>query len=146
MIQFMKIITHSSKETIGLGERLGKRLQGGEVVCLFGDLGAGKTTLVKGIAKSLEITKRLLSPTYIIVRHYPINHKTAKTLYHIDLYRIKNVAETMDLGLKDWLSDKSAIVVIEWSERLEYLLPSDKIDIHFQYIDEYTREITIENT
>ncbi len=143
MMQSMKKITHSAKETIGLGESLGRWLGGGEVVCLYGELGSGKTTFTQGLAKGLGIKRRILSPTFIIVRHYPINRKLLKTFYHVDLYRIEKTKDSVDLGLNDWFYHKSNILVIEWPQRLGRLLPQKRIDIYFNYISENEREITI---
>ncbi|OGG15224.1 tRNA (adenosine(37)-N6)-threonylcarbamoyltransferase complex ATPase subunit type 1 TsaE [Candidatus Gottesmanbacteria bacterium RIFCSPHIGHO2_01_FULL_39_10] len=137
----MKFLSHTQGETIGLGERVGKTLRGGEVVALYGDLGAGKTTFVHGLANGLGIKKRILSPTFIIVRHYDIKNNTAKVLYHIDLYRLEKIQEIGSLGLKDLMHNKSNIVIIEWPERLANLLPQERIDIHFKYLTENEREI-----
>lgn len=138
----MKYITHSADETIGLGERFAKRVGGGEVLCLYGELGAGKTTFIQGFAKGIGIRKRILSPTFIIVRRYSIIDSPL-TFYHIDLYRIKQPEETIELGLKDWLHNPNFIVAIEWPERLGKLLPDKTIDIHFKYVNENKREISM---
>ncbi len=139
----MKIISHSRQDTIGLGERVGKDLKGGEVVALYGDLGAGKTTFAQGLARGLGIKKRILSPTFIIVRHYDIKDNIAKDLYHIDLYRIEKSHHISRLGIIDFMNKNSNIVAIEWPERLGKSLPKDRIDVHFKYMGENEREITI---
>lgn len=131
--------TESAKETKGLGAELGHSLleKGSglpKVLCLWGELGSGKTTFVQGMAKGFGITSRLLSPTFIIVRRYDIP-KTLYVLYHMDLYRMQGNADIEGLGFADMLADPNALVVIEWPERLGALLPSRRIDAHFATID-----------
>lgn len=137
-----KIITKSKNETIELGESIVSRLHGGEVVALFGELGAGKTTFVQGMAKGLRIKRRILSPTFIIVRHYPIaNNKSFNVLYHIDLYRLKDPQELQGLGLTELFASSDSIVVVEWPERLGTFLPQKRREIYFKYISDQEREI-----
>jgi tRNA threonylcarbamoyladenosine biosynthesis protein TsaE len=169
MIQNMKTITTNSfSETQKFAEDYARSLKGGQILCLFGDLGYGKTTFVQGLAKGLGITGKIISPTFIIMRSYKItdgvilgrsspkknddtriNSKldsgqaimTAKTFYHIDLYRINNEEEIIDLGLLDILSDSDNVVAIEWPEKMGKLLPEKRIDVRFEYIDENKRKI-----
>ncbi|MDP3955515.1 MAG: tRNA (adenosine(37)-N6)-threonylcarbamoyltransferase complex ATPase subunit type 1 TsaE [bacterium] len=117
------------------------------ILCLYGDLGSGKTTFIQGFAKGLGITKRILSPTFIMMRQYQItNHKSQITnLFHIDLYRIDDEKGTESLGLEEIWSDPNNIVAIEWPEKIEKILPKKRIDIRFEYLDESSRQLTISN-
>lgn len=131
------IITKSAKETTALGERIAREKL--RFVCLYGELGSGKTTFTQGFAKGLGITSRLLSPTFIIVRRYDIP-KSKKLLYHIDLYRVFNFE---GLGLTEIFADENAIVVIEWAERLGDMLPKNRTDIYFTVFDNGQHTIAI---
>ncbi|PIP74851.1 MAG: tRNA (adenosine(37)-N6)-threonylcarbamoyltransferase complex ATPase subunit type 1 TsaE [Candidatus Levybacteria bacterium CG_4_9_14_3_um_filter_35_16] len=148
-----KFITKSYKETRKLGEKLAEEIKKGTVVALYGDLGSGKTTFVQGFAKGLKIKKRLISPTFIILRTYKIRLKTknlklktsvqeVKNFYHVDLYRIQNGEDIREIGLDEIIENGNDIVAIEWAEKLGYLLPKKRIDIYFKSQDD-TREITI---
>lgn len=106
-------ITHSPAETEAFGERFGKRLRAGDLVLLTGELGAGKTTFVRGVARGLGSPAPVASPTFQLVRLYPGRVQLA----HVDLYRIEKTSELTDLGL-DELADEGA-VVIEWGDRLD---------------------------
>lgn len=131
------MVTTSAKETQKIGAELAKR--GARIVCLYGELGSGKTTFTQGFAKGLGITSRLLSPTFIIVRRYDIP-KSNKLLYHIDLYRVSTFE---GLGLAEIFADENAIVVIEWAERLGDILPENRTDIHFSVLDNEQHKIII---
>ena len=100
------------------------------VICLYGDLGMGKTTFVQGFALGLGITTRLLSPTFIIVRRHNVP-AIRRAFYHIDLYRMQNEKEMKELGLQEICTNKQHIVVIEWAERLGRYLPKERVDIYF---------------
>ena len=135
--------TASEKETIALGKKLAKRLRGGEVLALRGELGAGKTTLVKGIAAGLGVKKTITSPTFLLMRVYPIRHPAIKTLIHVDCYRIKKAGEIGDLGIGEYLGKKDAVVVIEWPEKIKKLLPRQTIFITLQSKQALSRIITV---
>lgn len=145
-----EVTTHSNEETFTLGSDFSKSLQSGNVVCLYGELGSGKTTFVKGIAKGFGITNRILSPSFILVRQYQIlNEKIKKesginNLYHLDLYRLNSESEVRNIGIEEFLSDQGSVIVIEWSERGFGLLQKRNYDIHFELTDEFTRKITIQ--
>jgi len=113
-----------------------------QVIALTGDLGSGKTTFMQGFAEGLGYTGRLISPTFILMRQYPIQ---SGKLYHLDVYRLdKNVdEEAKDLGLMEIMSDPSNIVVIEWAEKMRTILPEDTQWISFEYVDDETRKIMI---
>lgn len=122
---------------------MGERLAGErpKIVCLYGELGSGKTTFVQGFARGLGITTRLLSPTFIIVRRYKLPEENF--FYHIDLYRTSSTADLEQLGLSEIFLDPAAYVVIEWAEKLGELLPKDRRDIYFTTLDDERHTIII---
>lgn len=141
-----KIITKNAQETAKVGQELAQYLAGRgapHILCLYGELGAGKTTFTQGFARGLGITSRLLSPTFIIVRRYQIPDKE-NYLYHVDLYRLHSAAEMEGIGIPEIFADLASYTVIEWSERLGKLMPPDHISIHFTCLQDDTHAIIIE--
>lgn len=128
------VLTHNSSETQKYGEKLAEKLKNGGIVCLYGELGAGKTTLVQGIAKGLGIKQRINSPTFIIARKYD-------NFWHIDLYRLNSLEETEAIGIKEILEDTNNIVVIEWPEKIKNILPKHYVEIKLRVVSELEREI-----
>jgi tRNA threonylcarbamoyladenosine biosynthesis protein TsaE len=143
-----KIITKKPEETAAAGEALARYIAGREgpcIVCLYGELGSGKTTFTQGFARGLGITSRLLSPTFIIVRRYQIPKKE-NYLYHVDLYRLHIVTDLEGIGLPEIFTDSASYTVVEWAERLGGLLPDNRIDIHFGVMDDERHTIIIKST
>jgi len=132
--QLKTFISHSKEETIAFGELIGKAAPGGSVIAFRGDLGAGKTTLSKGIAKGLGINEEVTSPTYTIVSEY----KGRLALYHIDAYRLGGEADFAEIGAHDMLEKPGSLCLIEWSERLPGIVNDTTaiIDIRFEHGDE----------
>ena len=130
--------TASEEETIALGERIARELPRKAVVLLIGNLGAGKTTIAKGIAKGLDAAapEEISSPTFTLIHEY------GDRLYHIDLYRLDTAAEVATLGL-DEIFDSDAIVLIEWGERFPDLMPAQHIEIRLEPEGEDGRRIEI---
>lgn len=148
-----QVISTSSEETQKLGEEFVKRLRPGDIVCLYGDLGSGKTTFVQGMARGLGIMSRIISPTFILIRRHIMHNKDKKnstinkniqSLYHIDLYRLEDEKSIQDIGLEELFDDKNSIVVIEWAEKLGSLLPKKRWDVRFAHRDENSRKIRID--
>ncbi len=139
-------ITNNLRETQKLAESLVKRLDKGDVVALYGNLGSGKTTFVQGLARGFGIRKRIISPTFIIVRTYKIGSKyqvlDIKHFYHIDLYRIEGKKDLRGLGIEEIINGKD-IVVIEWAEKMQNLLPKKRWDVKFEDLGDSRRKITI---
>lgn len=105
-------------------------MRGGEVIALSGELGAGKTTLIKGIAAGLGIRRPITSPTFLLLRVYPVRgNPRLRRLVHVDAYRIKHPAELVDVGLNDYLGMPDTTTVIEWAERIRPLLPGRRMTI-----------------
>jgi tRNA threonylcarbamoyladenosine biosynthesis protein TsaE len=127
-------------QTQKIAEDLAKQLNPGDFLAFYGDLGSGKTTFIQGLAKGLGIKRRIISPTFIIVRSYEINKGN---FYHIDLYRTQTKEDLLGLGIDQIIEDDNSIVAVEWAEKMGNLLPDKRIELHFKYIDENKREITI---
>ncbi|OJU10886.1 MAG: tRNA (adenosine(37)-N6)-threonylcarbamoyltransferase complex ATPase subunit type 1 TsaE [Clostridiales bacterium 43-6] len=121
----MRLLTHSVKETETLGRRLAGVLKSGDTVALFGDMGAGKTAFVRGIAQGLQYPGEVSSPTFSIVNEYLGG---VCPVYHFDMYRIEGWDDLHSIGYYDFL-DKDAILIIEWSENIENALPENAIKI-----------------
>ncbi|MCX6904205.1 MAG: tRNA (adenosine(37)-N6)-threonylcarbamoyltransferase complex ATPase subunit type 1 TsaE [Verrucomicrobia bacterium] len=108
------LISHSPEETISLGEAWGRAAQRGLVIGLSGELGAGKTQLVKGVARGLGVSARVTSPSFALVNEYPSGRLP---LFHLDLYRLDTPAQIISAGLEDYLFDPRGVAVVEWMER-----------------------------
>lgn len=140
-----EFISHSGEETKEFARNFAQKLKKGTVLTLYGDLGVGKTTFVQGLAEGLGIEKRIISPTFVIVRQYGIkNHELRiKNLYHIDLYRMEHLDDILELGIKELIADNESLVVIEWAEKMKEYLPQKRFDIAFETRDEDTRVFTV---
>jgi len=142
-------LTLSPKETSKLGELLAKDIlscgfKKAFILGLKGDLGGGKTTFIQGFAKGLGIKERITSPTFVIMKNYPIKRKSRyKRFFHLDCYRINNEKEILDLGFKGIISSPENIVAVEWAERIKKILPKGSLMLDFDFIDEKTREIVL---
>ncbi len=139
------VITNSAADTQALAARLGRQLaaahpDAGAVLALSGDLGAGKTTFVQGLACGLGIAAAITSPTFILVNRYRL--PDGRRLHHADCYRLKDAPlEMWDIGLDDLLAGED-IVVIEWADRIPGLLPDDHLEVAFTYVDDTQRSLT----
>ena len=120
----MEYISNSEQDTKNIGKELTKNLQGGDILCLYGDLGAGKTALTKGIAEGLGIKEDITSPTFTLMNIYLIKNSKLKTqkLVHIDTYRLENEKQLVEIGAEDYLGAPDTVCVIEWPEKIEGLL------------------------
>jgi tRNA threonylcarbamoyladenosine biosynthesis protein TsaE len=134
------IIYHSksSDETVELGREIGKALQSNDVIALTGQLGAGKTTLIQGIAEGLEVKDYVTSPTFIIINEY----QGRLPFYHIDLYRLDEVRDMEELGIEEYFT-RGGVCVIEWAEKLKELLPKSAEKIEIEIISETERKICV---
>lgn len=134
----MKLQSKSEADTINIGRRIGEKLERGDVVCLYGELGSGKTTMVKGIASALGISERdVTSASFTII----VEYDTEVPFYHIDLYRIPS-GEAPALGLQEYLGT-DGIAVVEWAERAEREMPDEKIEVTINYSGENSRDVEI---
>ena len=143
--QKQRIKSHSAEQTIELGADLGKRLHRGDVVALHGPLGAGKTTLVKGIARSLQIQDPVTSPSFTLIAEYDgVLESTPIVLYHVDLYRIGHPQEIEDLGLEE-IMNGSGICVIEWAEKASDFLPESAVQVEIVLLEGQNRSLQIQD-
>jgi len=163
-----EFISNSAEETKKFAGEFAKKLKPGDILALYGSLGAGKTTFIQGLVASLGYKGKVFSPTFIFVRPYKIRdrplhtskHKVfqysrvlrplrglqksnIKTFYHIDLYRIEEPADLKTIGIEEFLSEDDSVSAIEWPERIENGLPERTVKIKFDYIDETKRRITV---
>jgi tRNA threonylcarbamoyladenosine biosynthesis protein TsaE len=131
------VITASPEETWQIGQLLGELLDAGDTVCLYGDLGAGKTNFTFGIAQGLDVQEQYItSPTFTFVNEY----QGRVPLYHIDLYRLKDPDELENIGFEEYV-ESDGVTVIEWAERAEDELPVEGLRVYLAYVDEHSREI-----
>lgn len=131
-------LTHNQEETKEVGHKLTALLPNGSVVLLKGDLGAGKTTLVRGVAEALGITEKITSPTFNIMKLYL---KGSKPLVHIDAYRLEDRDD--DIGLDEFIGIERGLTFIEWPDYIAKLIPDNAISINIRNIGNDDREITI---
>jgi tRNA threonylcarbamoyladenosine biosynthesis protein TsaE len=120
----IKVSTCSVEQTCKIGEKLGSILGSGDIVCMIGELGTGKTALAQGIAKSLGIGGYVTSPTFTIVNEYTGKYP----LYHFDVYRISNPEEMFEIGFEEYIYG-GGIVLIEWADLVEEILPEERIQV-----------------
>lgn len=135
--QKKEFITSNFKQTQKLGELLALELKGGEVLCLSGDLGAGKTTFTQGLLKGLKVKGPYTSPTFVVIKEYK---KKDRNIYHIDAYRI-NEKDLLNLGWEEIIAGNKNITIVEWAERVKKILPKNCVKIKFEWVDEKQRKI-----
>lgn len=136
----MVFLSQSAQETLAIGKALGEALEGGEVLCLLGPLGAGKTCLAQGVALGLGVPEDayVSSPSFVMVKEYP----GRVPVYHVDLFRAGAEQEVEDLGLLEHL-EGAGVTIIEWAEKAAHLLPSGRITVCIGIRGEETRELVI---
>ena len=146
---YMQISSNSTLQTKKIAQLLAEELRGGEIICLAGDLGAGKTTFAQGLLKGLKIKGPYTSPTFAIVKEYKINLKfkisnlKLLSVYHIDAYRI-TAKDLLELGFGDFVGKKNTVVILEWPEKVKKIIPEDAVWINFRWVNEKAREITFD--
>ena len=133
------VITNSEQETEALGARFAEKLPGGTVVAMYGDLGAGKTAFVRGMARGMGLNCRVSSPTFTIVNEY----LGQRELIHFDMYRLSGADELFEIGWEDYLA-RGAVCAVEWSEKVEDAFYGDEMRVSIEKLDDTRRKITIE--
>lgn len=131
------IITSRPEQTWRIGQLLGSLLGSGDLVCLYGDLGSGKTNFSYGIAQGLEVQEQYItSPTFTLVNEY----QGRVPFYHIDLYRLTGPEDLENIGFDEYM-DSDGVTVIEWAEKAEDALPEQCLSVYLSYVDEQSREV-----
>lgn len=157
-------ISTNSTQTKKLGKILAKELCGGEIVCLMGELGSGKTTFSQGILKGLEAKGPYTSPTFVVMKQYHVKRNTKHVaqkekknkllhvtrympcdVYHIDAYRV-GAKDILDLGWEEIIAGKNNIVIVEWAERIREIIPKDAVWIKFEHKDNNQRKLLLNST
>lgn len=132
------IVCNNTKETEKFGLALGSKLKGSDVICLNGDLGAGKTTLTKSIGKGMGIYDYITSPTFNIINEY----YSDLNLYHFDTYRLENIDDVEYLGFDEYFYS-NGVCIIEWADRIKEFLPDQYLELNIKKIDDDKREIEL---
>jgi len=130
------VISKSAEETIKIGEEFGEKLKQGDVVAFYGELGSGKTTMIKGICWSLGVSKGIKSPSFVLLRVY----RGKQSIYHFDFYRLREKGELKDLDYERFFYG-SGIVLIEWAERIKEFLSVSHYEVRMEILSENKREI-----
>jgi len=135
----LEILSHSPQETQRVGQRLGELAEPGDLYLLTGPLGAGKTTLIQGIAQGLGVQDSVRSPTFVLMACY----RGRFPLYHLDLYRLEDLSEALDLGLEEYLEGEG-LLVVEWAERAREVFPAHRLHITLEPIGEQERRLLLQ--
>lgn len=143
----MNIISKNLKETENFAKEVIAFLQKEEnkqinTLCLYGNLGAGKTAFSQMVGKLLGVKENMQSPTFVIQKFYETADKSFKKLVHIDAYRIEKPEEMLVLGFAELIKEKNILILIEWPEKIKSILPKKTLDIYFEFVDENTRKIS----
>lgn len=145
-----QIITKSSEETKEFAEvlagewlEINKAKNSNWLVCLYGDLGGGKTTFVQGVAEGLGVKETINSPTFVIMKKYKLAKNKKYALYHFDCYRVSDYKDILSLGWEEIISGENNIIIVEWPEKIEKILPKKRLNLKFEFVDENRREIKI---
>jgi len=150
----IKIITKSEEETKKFAAKVakvilrpseGRSRKEAIVLGLFGDLGAGKTTFCQGFASGLGISENIHSPTFVIMKNYKLKAKSYQ-LIHIDAYRLQNPKELLDLGWDELIENPRNIILVEWADKIQKILPKNYIQVKLEYIDKNKRKIFLRST
>lgn len=134
----MVIETNSEAETVLAGEQMGKKLLPGDVLAFYGDLGAGKTAFIRGVARGLGIASRVSSPTFTIVNEYP----GPVPLFHFDMYRLGSSDELFEIGWEDYLT-RGGVCCVEWTENVADAMPAEAVAVTIEKTGENARKITV---
>lgn len=134
----MVIETNSEAETVLAGEKMGKKLLPGDVLAFYGDLGAGKTAFIRGVARGLGIASRVSSPTFTIVNEYP----GPVPLFHFDMYRLGSSDELFEIGWEDYLT-RGGVCCVEWTENVADAMPAEAVAVTIEKTGENARKITV---
>ena len=141
----MQFKTVTPEDMKNVGKKIGALLKGGDIVLLYGELGSGKSTLVKGIAEVLGVKETTGSPTFTLMNVYDTNKDNIKKLVHVDTYRLKDQQDLDDVGIDEYMYDENCICIFEWPDKLKYIKKDKKpIKISIEYLDKDRRKIIAE--
>ena len=143
----MEIVAANTEQTQKFAEEIASKLKPGNIVALYGDLGAGKTTFVSMVTKALGFTDRVQSPTFVVSRIYSGGGPASgiKCIHHLDLYRMQDSGDVKDLGMEGYLNQPDSLTFIEWPEVAEKYLPEKSVRIFFEILSENERKIHVQN-
>jgi tRNA threonylcarbamoyladenosine biosynthesis protein TsaE len=144
----MNFVTYSEQKTLDAGAEIAKVLKGGDIVVLEGKLGAGKSTLTRGIIQALGLKRNITSPTFTLMNVYDMEHhiNNIEKIVHIDTYRLKDSAELIEIGAEDYIGAENVLTLIEWPEKLQDLLANKPImEISISSSEENRRKIIVQN-
>jgi tRNA threonylcarbamoyladenosine biosynthesis protein TsaE len=143
----MEYLSHSEEETAKIAvefvQKLVSKSEGATVLGLYGELGAGKSSFTRALAGELGVKEKIQSPTFVIMKNYTLNASPFTFLVHIDAYRLEKEEELEKLGWKEIITNKTNLVVVEWAERVEKILPKDFVRINFEHVSDNERRIRI---
>ena len=139
----IEVITCSERETEAFGRKLAGLVSPPAVLCMYGELGAGKTALVRGLAEGMGLRCTVSSPTFTIVNEYLSDTPEGKDLIHFDMYRLGSADELFDIGWEDYLR-RNAVLAVEWSENVEEAFDGSEICVRFEKLSDTERRITVE--
>ncbi|MGQ9466648.1 MAG: tRNA (adenosine(37)-N6)-threonylcarbamoyltransferase complex ATPase subunit type 1 TsaE [Anaerolineae bacterium] len=128
----LEVLSRDAEQTRRVGVRLGQLLRGGEVICLEGPLGVGKTVLAQGIGTGWGAVSPVLSPSFVLVREHQ-RASDSQRLLHMDFYRLQETQEARNLGVEDWLEEADTVVVVEWPERAMGILPPQRLWVRMEF-------------
>lgn len=134
----LEFVSHSPEQTRRLGVRLGELLKPGDLICLAGDLGSGKTTFAQGIARGWGALDAVTSPTFVLLNQY--RRADSASMYHFDAFRLQDSAEALDLGLME-VFDGGGPLLVEWPERIASILPDERLWIALSWVEESRRRL-----
>lgn len=137
----LDFLSHSPEQTARFGARFGERLTPGDVMCVSGELGAGKTTLITGIGRGWGALDQVTSPTFVLVNEY--RRADGQRLWHLDCYRLNSGAEALAFGFDDLLAAEG-VMLIEWPERILEVLPPERLNLHLRWVDDMKRGFHLE--
>lgn len=140
--------TNNVEQTRALAERVAQWAEryengGALILALTGELGSGKTTFVQAFARALGVEDKILSPTFVILKKFPIPDSSFDVLYHIDCYRLEEPEELLKLGFEDIIKQPQHLVIVEWADKVEQILPAHRLSLHFEVTGKNKRAINV---
>ena len=141
----MEFKTVTPEDMMNVGKKIGMLLKSGDTILLYGELGSGKSTLVKGIAEVLGVKETANSPTFTLMNVYDIKKDNIKKLVHVDTYRLKDQQDLEDIGIDEYMRDENSVCIFEWPDKLGNLMQDkNPIKITIEYLDKERRKILVE--